>query len=92
MIDGRLRDIIHALSPSTRTVVQGPTVHRVQRRDEETNWDGSCSFSPDPTGHFAREFERRKNVLRALFKLPEPSDLTGHGPISSLVRASSAWR
>ena len=71
MIDARLRDVIQSLSLPTNTVVQGPTVHRIPKVDDETNWDCSCSFTPDPDGTLAREFENRKNALRTVFKLPE---------------------
>ena len=71
MIDARLRDLIQNLSLPTGTVVQGPTVHRIPKVDDETNWDCSCSFIPDPSGNFAREFENKKNALRTVFKLPE---------------------
>jgi hypothetical protein len=38
---------------------------------DEANWDGICSFDPDPDGNLTRDFERKKNALRAVFKLPE---------------------
>ena len=71
MIVTRLQDIIRSLSLPIGTLVQGPTVHRIPRVGDETNWDCSCSFIPDPDGNFSREFENRKNALRSVFKLPE---------------------
>jgi hypothetical protein len=71
MIDARLRDIIQDLSLPTGTAVQGPSVHRIQKVDGEANWDCTCSFNPDPDGQLAREFERKKYALQAVFKLPE---------------------
>ena len=71
MIDARLRDIIETLSLPAGTVVRGPSVHRIQKVGDETNWDGTCSFDPDPDGKLAREFERKKDALRTVFKLPD---------------------
>ena len=71
MIDARLRDIIVDLELPAGTVIRGPIVHRVKRIGDETNWDCTCSFNPDLDGSFAREFDRRKDALRIVFKLPE---------------------
>ena len=72
MIDARLRDIISGLSLPIGTGVKGPNVRRIPRDGDETNWDCSCEFIPDPEGNFSREFDRAKNALRTVFKLPEP--------------------
>ena len=83
MIDARLRDIIQQLSLPHCTSVQGPTVRRIPECYDETNWDGACSFYPDPGGNFAREFERKKDALRFLFKLPEVADINGRNSVAA---------
>jgi len=71
MIDARLRDILQTLALPASTVVRWSALKRIPKVDDETNWDCSCSFNPDPEGKFEREFERKKNALRAVFELPE---------------------
>jgi len=80
MIDARLRDIIHTLALPAGTVVRWSALKRIPKADDEANWDCSCSFNPDPEGNFEREFERKKNALRAVFELPESSEAASTFP------------
>ena len=87
MIDARLRDVVQSLSLPAGVAVQGPTVQRIPKVDDETNWECRCSFIPDPDGNFAREFERRINALREVFKLPERGEPDARGNVTPYTGA-----